>query len=102
MIRRRARAIGLLLAVGAMAGGCTAHYDIRGDGWARQGAGIQQVSRDEIECLRSTSDEGDTYDMILGGLLDLGRYVRGEQLRTAAYERCMTQRGYQVVATSQS
>ena len=102
MIRPRARAMGLLLAVGAVVCGCTVHYEIRGDGWSRQGAGIQQVSRDEIECLRSVTDEGDTYDMLLGGVLDFGRYVRGEQLRTAAYERCMTQRGYQAVATGRS
>lgn len=95
------RAAGLLLAAAATAGACTVQYDVRGVAWARQGADLQVVARDEVECLRTVSDAGDTHDMVLGGLLDLGRYVVGERTRAATHERCMTERGYRPVVARQ-
>jgi len=97
----RVRASALLLAAAVTAGACTVQYDVRGDAWARQGAGLQVVALDEVECLRTVSDAGETHDMVLGGVLDLGRYVVGERTRAATYQRCMTDRGYRPAVARQ-
>jgi hypothetical protein len=53
------------------------------------------VTLDEMECVRSARDAGDTYDLWVGGLADVGRMVVEERLRAGTYQRCMLDKGYQ-------
>jgi hypothetical protein len=84
----------LLVALGTLAG-CTVKYDLSGADWQKPGAMIQTVTLDEMECVRSARDAGDTYDLWVGGLADVGRMVVEERLRAGTYQRCMLDKGYQ-------
>lgn len=81
-----------------MAAGCTVIHGVNGTEWTKTGSSMTEQTLDEIDCLRAASDAGETYDMVMGGLFDLGRYVVGERLRTQDYRRCMASRGYRSTA----
>jgi hypothetical protein len=74
--------------------GCTAKYDLAGTEWTKSNTMHQQVTLDEIDCAREAREASYTPDLILGGLLDVGREFYEERQRFATYERCMADRGY--------
>jgi hypothetical protein len=87
----RAAAI-LLLVVTAV--GCTAELDVSGARWRKEGVGFNQVTLDETECARNAMDAGQTPDLIVGGLVDIGRNIVRDRGRQGTYEKCMKDRGY--------
>ncbi len=86
------RAAVLLLAV--LLAGCASAIDVGGAAWQKPEATIQQVTLDEVACARSAESRGATPDLILGGLLDVGRLAVEESQRVGAYRGCMLRRGY--------
>jgi hypothetical protein len=74
--------------------GCSAKYDLAGTAWAKPNTLVQQVTLDEIDCAREAREASSTPDLIVGGLLDVGRYFYEERQRFGTYERCMITRGY--------
>jgi len=82
-----------LLALLALAG-CSAKYDLAGTLWGKPNTMVQQVTLDEIDCAREAREASHTPDLIVGGLVDVGRYFYEERQRFGTYERCMTARGY--------
>ena len=83
------RLIVALLLLGTLAG-CSTKYDLSGADWTKPG-----VTYDEMECVRSAREAGFTPDLIVGGLVDVGRYFVEERQRSSAYHRCMANKGYQ-------
>jgi hypothetical protein len=88
------RAAMALLMVMVTIGGCTIRHDLAGDAWVKPDATIQQVTLDEMACVRDARDAGQTPDLVVGGVLDVGRYVAEERQRAAAYRDCMDAKGY--------
>ena len=75
--------------------GCSAKYDLAGTSWAKPNTMVQQVTLDEIDCAREAREAGHTPDLLVGGLVDVGRYFYEEHhQRFGTYERCMVARGY--------
>jgi outer membrane lipoprotein SlyB len=83
-----------MLALATLAG-CSTKYDLSGSDWTKAGTGIQDVTYDEIECVRNAREAGFTPDLIVGGVVDVGRYVVEERQRTSTYRGCMEAKGYQ-------
>ena len=83
-----------LLLIGSLAG-CSVKYDLAGVAWTKAGTGINTVTQDEMECVRTAREAGRTPDLVVGGLVDVGRHFYGESQRGGAYNNCMTARGYQ-------
>jgi outer membrane lipoprotein SlyB len=83
-----------LLALGTLAG-CSAKYDLSGAEWTKPGTTVQEVTYDEMECVRGTREVERTADLVVGGLADVGRYLVEERQRKSAYQGCMQARGYQ-------
>jgi hypothetical protein len=83
-----------LLALGALAG-CSIKYDLSGADWTKPGTTVQEITYDEMECVRAAREAGRTPDLIVGGLADVGRYGFEERQRSAAHGSCMQARGYQ-------
>jgi hypothetical protein len=83
-----------LLVIAALSG-CSTKYDLSGADWKKPGTLIQDVTYDEMECVRGARDAGATPDLIVGGLADLGRTVIEEGQRTGTYRACMQAKGYQ-------
>jgi hypothetical protein len=75
--------------------GCSTKYDLTGADWAKPGTMIQDVTYDEMECVRNAREAGSTPDVIVGGVADVARYFVEERQRTGAYRECMLARGYQ-------
>ncbi len=73
--------------------GCT--LDLRGTEWKKPGAMFQDVSLVEVECARKAFEIGPGPDLILGGLLDVGRIAVQESRQANAFSDCMTGAGYQ-------
>lgn len=73
--------------------GCT--LDLAGTEWKKPGAMVQEVTVVEIECARKAFEIGPGPDLILGGLLDVGRLALQESRQAAAFNSCMTSAGYQ-------
>jgi hypothetical protein len=88
------RLLVLLVALGTLAG-CSVKYDLSGADWTKPGANIQTVTLDEMECVRAAREAGQTPELWVGGLVDVGRYVVEERQRAGAYRDCMQTRGYQ-------
>ena len=82
-----------LLGLMALAG-CSAKYDLAGTAWTKPATMVQQTTLDEIDCAREAREAGYTPDLLVGGLVDVGRYFYEEHQRFGTYERCMTSRGY--------
>jgi hypothetical protein len=74
--------------------GCAARLDEAGTAWGKAGAGIYQVTLDELGCARASAEAIQTYDFIVGGLIDVARVVVEERARAASYNGCMTAKGY--------
>jgi len=87
------RAVAILL-LAAVVGGCASELDVSGARWKKEGVGFNQVTFDETECARGARDAGQTPDLIVGGLVDLGRNAIRERGRQGTYEKCMKDRGY--------
>jgi hypothetical protein len=83
-----------LLVLGTLAG-CSTKYDLSGADWTKPGTMIQEITYDEMECVRSAREAGHTPDLIVGGLVDGGRYFVEERQRTGAYRSCMQAKGYE-------
>ena len=83
-----------LLVLGTLAG-CSTKYDLSGASWTKAGAMYQDVTYDEMECVRDAREAGQTPDLVVGGLLDVGRYFVEERQRTSAHDGCMLSKGYQ-------
>ena len=75
--------------------GCYTKYDLVGAEWRKPDTMFLQTTQDEMDCVREAREAGSTPDLIVGGLVDVVRYVVEEGQRRGAYERCMTSRGYQ-------
>ena len=75
--------------------GCATKYDLTGTDWSKPATMIQQTTQDEMDCVRDAREAGWTPDLIVGGLVDLGRYGIEEIQRRTSYRRCMTAKGYQ-------
>ena len=73
--------------------GCT--LDLRGNEWKKPGAMFQDVSLVEVECARKAFEIGPGPDLILGGLLDVGRLAVQESRQASAFSDCMKQAGYE-------
>jgi len=78
----------------AVLAGCSIKYDLSGADWTKPGAGLEEATYDEMECVRSARDAGHTPDLVVGGLADVGRYAVDEHQRGGAYRSCMQARGY--------
>jgi hypothetical protein len=75
-----------LLATVLLLTGCT--LDLRGTEWQKPGAMFQDVSLVEVECARKAFEIGPGPDLILGGLLDVGRIaVQESRQSSAGYQR---------------
>ena len=85
----------LALAAVLLLAGCYTKYDLTGAEWAKPGTMIQQTTQDEMDCVRGAREAGRTPDLILGGLVDLGRFAVEETQRSSSYKNCMTAKGYQ-------
>jgi outer membrane lipoprotein SlyB len=83
-----------LLVLGTLAG-CSTKYDLSGADWKKSGTMVQDVTYDEMECVRDAREAGRTPDLVVGGLADVARYVVEERQRTSAFSRCMLAKGYQ-------
>jgi hypothetical protein len=83
-----------LLVLGALTG-CSTKYDLSGAEWTKPNTLIQDVTYDEMECVRSAREAGHTPDLIVGGLVDLGRYFVEERQRNGSFHSCMEAKGYQ-------
>jgi hypothetical protein len=88
----KTRFVALLVAVLSFTG-CT--LDLRGTEWKKPGAMFQEVSLVEVECARKAFEIGPGPDLILGGLLDVGRIAVQESRQSNAFDDCMTGAGYQ-------
>ena len=73
--------------------GCT--LDLRGTEWQKPGAMFQDVSLVETECARKAFEIGPGPDLILGGLLNVGRIAVQETAQANAFSGCMKSAGYQ-------
>ena len=73
--------------------GCT--LDLAGTEWRKSGAMVQEVTVVEVECARKALQIGPGPDLILGGLLDVGRLAVQESRQAAAFNSCLTSAGYQ-------
>ncbi len=82
-----------LLVLGTLAG-CSVKYDLSGADWTKAGVLVQEITYDEMECVRAAREGGHTPDLIVGGLVDVGRYFVEERQRSGTYHRCMETRGY--------
>jgi len=82
-----------LMAAGLLLTGCT--LDLRGTEWNKPGAMFQDVSLVEVDCARKAFEIGPGPDLILGGLLDVGRIAVQESRQANAFSDCMTSAGYQ-------
>ena len=83
-----------VLVLGTLAG-CSTKYDLSGADWTKAGTMVQDVTYDEMECVRSAREAGHTPDLIVGGLADVGRYFVEDRQRNGAYHACMQSKGYQ-------
>jgi hypothetical protein len=83
-----------LLVLGTLAG-CSTKYDLSGADWMKAGALFQEVTYDEMECVRAAREGGHTPDLIVGGLADVARYLVEERQRSGTYHSCMQAKGYQ-------
>ena len=73
--------------------GCT--LDLRGTEWNKPGVMFQEVSLVETECARRAFEIGPGPDLILGGLLDVGRIAVQESRQANVFSDCMRSAGYQ-------
>ena len=87
------RAYAALLAAVLLLTGCT--LDLRGTEWKKPGAMFQDVSLVETDCARKAFEIGPGPDLILGGLLDVGRIAMKESRQANAFGDCKTSAGYQ-------
>ena len=87
------RQAALVTAVLLLLTGCA--LDLRGTEWKKPEAMFQEVSLVETECARSAFEIGPGPDLILGGLLDVGRIAVQESRQANAFEGCMKSAGYQ-------
>ena len=82
-----------LLAVAMLLSGCV--LDLRGTEWKKPGAMFPEVSLVETECARNAFLIGPGPDLILGGLLVVGRLAVQESRQASAFSDCMKQAGYE-------
>jgi hypothetical protein len=91
------KAASLLVGVVLLAG-CTRVIDISGSEWRRPNTGHPQLTWDQVECARATEGVGDLSDTVVGGVVDAIVVPMEDRRRGAAYDRCMTAKGYAPVA----
>ena len=78
----------------ALLAGCAPALDVTGREWARPGASVAQATLDQTQCARLAHRTGRTPDLVLGGLLDVGRLGLERLAQARDYEDCLTGRGY--------
>lgn len=83
----------IVAAAGLLLTGCT--LDLRGTEWQKPGVMFQDVSLAEVECARRAFEIGPGPDLILGGVLDVGRIAVQESRQSNAFDNCMKSAGYQ-------
>jgi hypothetical protein len=87
------RAYIALLAAVLLLTGCA--LDLRGTEWKKPGTMFQDVSLIETECARKAFEIEPGPDLILGGLLNVGRIAVQEWRQANAFSDCMTSAGYE-------
>ena len=88
-MRRGTAVLGLLILTG-----CSAKNDLAGTAWSKPNTLALQATLDEIACARAAREASSTPDLIVGGVVDVGRYFYEERQRFGTYEQCMISRGY--------
>jgi hypothetical protein len=83
----------MVLAAAVLLTGCV--LDQRGTEWRKAGAMFQDVSLVEVQCARQAFEIGPGPDLILGGLLDVGRIAVQESRQANAFSDCMKIAGYE-------
>jgi outer membrane lipoprotein SlyB len=83
-----------LLALVVLAG-CSNKFDLSGTDWKKSNTMFQDVTYDEMECVRAAREAGWTPDVIIGGVADVARFTIEERQRDGAFHRCMIAKGYQ-------
>jgi hypothetical protein len=84
--------------LGLLLGGCAAELGVAGREWTRADTTISQVTFDETECARESTDAGRTPESVVGGVVDAVRNGIRERGRQNVYAGCMRARGYQPAA----
>jgi hypothetical protein len=87
------RTLLVLVAVALLCTGCA--LDLRGTEWTKPGAMLPEVSVAELQCARKAFEIGPGPDLILGGLLDVGRIVVHEVRQSSEFSDCMKTAGYE-------
>ena len=82
-----------IVSLALLLAGCA--LDLGGVEWRKPGAMVQEVTVVEVECARKALEIGPGPDLILGGLLDVGRLAIQELRQATAFNSCMTSAGYQ-------
>lgn len=75
--------------------GCAPAFDVSGREWTRRDVSVQQVTLDETECARTAYEAGWTPDLLLGGLLDVGRLAVEHRAQARTYRNCLKGKGYE-------
>jgi hypothetical protein len=76
-------------------GACSAvHYP---KDWAKPGAGVGEITYDEVQCQRASDDINSGPGTFIGGVPDLVLYELQESRREQTYQRCMEAKGYSKV-----
>ena len=83
----------MVLAAAVLLTGCV--LDQRGTEWKKPGAMFLDVSAAELQCARQAFEIGPGPDLILGGLLDVGRIAVQESRQANAFSDCMKTAGYE-------
>jgi hypothetical protein len=85
----------MLFAVSVLLAGCMVNLDVAGTDWGKPGAPINQVTLDELECARASSDNTvRPPDLLVGGLVDVARIAIQEGAARSSYNGCMRAKGY--------
>jgi hypothetical protein len=82
----------LVLVTALFLAGCT--LDLEAAKWTKPAMMAQQVTASEIECARQTFEIGPGPDLVVGGLVDVGRLFLLETRQARAFDACMISRGY--------
>jgi hypothetical protein len=88
----------LVLAAVVALSGCTTVHDPAD--WTKTAVTMQQLTFDEVECERLSRDIPGTYDLIVGGIVDVPRIVIENGQREHIYSDCMRERGYEATGAS--
>ncbi len=82
----------LVLAAALLLAGCALELDATK--FKKSDTMAQQVTAAELGCARQAFLIGPGWDLVLGGLFDVGRLAVQETRQASAFDGCMTAQGY--------